>query len=58
MTLRPFGVYEDLLRLVAHREIHLGVTSQQRQSLSDLRGDHVRLGSPRKVARPDFALDY
>jgi len=46
------------MTLVAHREIHLGGTLQQRQGLSDLRGDHVALGSPRKAAYPDFALDY
>lgn len=39
-------MHEDVL---VHKERHLGVTLQQRQSLSDLRGDHVRLGSSRKI---------
>lgn len=46
------------MRLVVHREIHLSVTLQQRQKLPDLRGVHVRLGSLRKIPRPDFALVY
>lgn len=58
VTLGLFGAYEKVLRLGAHNEIHLGVTLRQKQELSDLRGDSVGLGSPRKAAGPDFALGY
>lgn len=56
--LRLFGAYENVSRLGAHSEIQLGITLRQKQGLSDLRGDCVGLGSPRKIAGPDFALGY